>query len=61
VQLTHPKKIKPATLACGGFGSPLALPATDFLVMRAHHADELTLCHHALHQRAKALILLSFF
>jgi hypothetical protein len=25
-----PQKIKPATLACGGFGSPLALPATDF-------------------------------
>jgi hypothetical protein len=26
------QKIKPATLACGGFGSPLALPATDFFV-----------------------------
>jgi hypothetical protein len=32
-----------------------------FLVMRAHHADELTLCHHALHQRAKGLIYLDFF
>jgi hypothetical protein len=61
VHLTHPKKIKPATLACGGFGSPLALPATDFFVVRAHDADELTLCHHALHQRVKVLILLRFF
>jgi hypothetical protein len=55
------QKIKPATLSCGGFGSPLALPATDFLVKPAHHADELKLCHHALHQRAKGLICLIFF
>jgi hypothetical protein len=32
-----------------------------FLVMRAHDADELKLCHHALHQRAKGLIYLGFF
>ncbi|NCW85606.1 MAG: hypothetical protein EBV69_05660 [Oxalobacteraceae bacterium] len=44
------QKIKPATLACGGF-----------LVKRAHHAEEFSRCHHASHQPAKLLIQKDFF
>ncbi len=41
------KKANPPHLRMAGFMSPLALQATDFLVMPADHAPEFTPCHHA--------------
>lgn len=46
-QCVRPEKNEPARLARGGFWSPLALPATDFLVRRAHDAPLFNTCHHA--------------
>ncbi len=50
------KKSEPARLARGGFRSPLALPATDFLVRRAHDAPLFSNCHLAPQQQIKSLI-----
>ncbi len=55
------KKLNPPHLHVAGSGLLSLFRRQIFLVMRAHDADELKLCHHALHQRAKGLICLNFF
>ena len=59
--ITPHKKSNPPHLHVAGSGLLSLFRRQIFLVMRAHDADELTLCHHALHQRAKGLIYLGFF
>jgi hypothetical protein len=59
--ITPHKKSNPPHLHVAGSGLLSLFRRQIFLVMRAHDADELTLCHHALHQRAKGLIYLEFF
>jgi hypothetical protein len=61
LRLTPHKKSNPPHLHVAGSGLLSLFRRQIFLVMRAHHADELKLCHHALHQRAKGLIYLGFF
>jgi hypothetical protein len=59
--ITPHKKSNPPHLHVAGSGLLSLFRRQIFLVMRAHDADELKLCHHALHQRAKGLIYLGFF
>jgi hypothetical protein len=53
---TEPKTTNPPYLRMAGFMSPLALPATDFLVRPAHHAPDFGACHHAPHHGNRSLI-----
>jgi hypothetical protein len=59
--LTPHKKSNPPHSHVAGSGLLSLFRRQIFLVMRGHDADELKLCHHALHQRAKGLICLDFF
>ena len=55
------EKTNPPYLRMAGSMSPLALPATDFLVRRADDAPDLDTCHLALHHKCKPLNEKGFF
>lgn len=59
--LARRKKSNPPHSHVAGSGLLSLFRRQIFLVVRAHHADELKLCHHAMHQRAKSLICFDFF